>query len=126
MGRKTKMVLECDKITMKIHRIWHSAVDAEKELGLGKTTIVRRCIEKRTTKGKYVYRYMDDYDPKESFEGKYHRPVLAIRIRDRQTYAFYSLDEAAEYLNVGKTHVSTAITSGKPILYDMYLVKYLR
>ena len=90
MCPRSKKVFECDKITMEIVRQWDSATDAEKELGF---FVAGSCCRKNVSKGKYVYRYEDDYDPNESFEGKHFRPVLVVDIATRKKQAFYSIED---------------------------------
>lgn len=122
---KPRRVVECDKITMKITRVWNSTLDADRDLGLRPTTTYARCKGKRVSNGKYVYRFLDDYDPNEVFT-LYHRPVLAINTINKKKYAFYSVEEAAEYLCVSNVTLTHGITTQKPICYGLYMVKYIR
>lgn len=123
MCPRAKKVFECDKITMKVVRQWPSATEADKDLGF---LVAGRCSRKNVSKGKYVYRYEDDYDPNESFENKPNRPVLAIEVETKKKYAFYSVKDAAEYLNYSIKNIKYGIENRKPLGFGLYVVKYLR
>ena len=123
MCPRSKKVFECDKITMEIVRQWDSATDAEKELGF---FVAGSCCRKNVSKGKYVYRYEDDYDPNESFEGKHFRPVLVVDIATRKKQAFYSIEDAAKHLHYSVKAIQYSIVNRKPLGFWLYAVKYLR
>ena len=122
MARK---VYKCDKVTMKILDRYDSARAAERAEGV-KYGYLHCALRTRAVGTKpYVFRYASDYDPFESFEGKYGRPILVLDVVDGKTYTFNTIDEAAKELLIAPSTVTTCL-SRKIRALGCYKIEYAR
>jgi hypothetical protein len=119
-----RRVYKCDKITMRILEEYPSLVAAGNANGRGYTSIAKTCKERHVGRDRYVLRYAEDYDPKETFEGKKVRPVLCIDARTREVRAYYSADDAAKATRIRTWIVNDCIRNGAP--YGRWWFKHAR
>ena len=118
-------VVKCDKLSMKVVAWYPSAWEAEKANGYGPAKVARICEKKSVSHGKHVYRYADEYDPKETFEGKFNRPV-AMYDAERESLSLYeSLGEAARAIGYNQATVSASISNGT-MVGKRFVFKYAR
>lgn len=105
----SKRIYVCDKITMQVLREYDSAQQAQLDLRIR----VNQEARKRSVRhGRCVFRYADDYDANESFEGKYNRPVKCTHIESGMTATFYNLKSAAKAAGRDTTTIVKRIKNG--------------
>lgn len=102
-------------------KIWDSAQEASKELGISYSNISRVCSGKRDrrgaamkTAGNFVWVYKKDYDPGKDYKrvrgtkdiGKGTKPVLWLSENNEIIQEFYSLNSVSEVLDICPQTVS--------------------
>lgn len=110
---KHRRVVVCDKITMEIIEELPMMKDAAEIYGFKMKAIHKACQKRQVLKGRYVFRYAEDYDKYESFEGRRNRPVKMFL--DGKAVMFYSIEEAAKNLNYSKSHIEHALCDGREV-----------
>ena len=118
-------VVKCDKLSMKVVSWYPSAWAAEVENGYGPSRVAQICEKKRVCAGKHVYRYADEYDPNETFEGKFNRPVAMYDGVNESLSLFESLEKAAKAIGYHQSTVSASMTNGT-MVGRRYVFKYAR
>lgn len=121
----SRTVVECDKITMEITGLWFSVAEAARCLGISRPCIQQRCRTKSVTPGKYVYRFLDDWDTDEQFEGKTNRPILIENVKNKNVHMFHDFHEAVDGMGYGITSLSISLNHNK-LIDETFQVRYLR
>lgn len=122
----SRRVYVCDKITMQVLREYGSTYEAARKEGESVSTVYPACRNRRVSRwGRVVYRYADDYDPDERFDGKSGRPIVAVDYFTKKRLFFYTAEDAAKYLGVHPGSVHAAIKE-KRYITDRYRVGYAR
>lgn len=121
----SRAVVECDKITMQITRIWFSVTEAAECIGIGRTTMQNRCRYKSVTSGKYVYRFLDDWDMGERFTGSVNRPIAITNVKSKNVHWFHNFEEAADGMGYSTSTLSKALNHDK-LIDETFQVLYLR
>lgn len=125
MTRHGRTVYKCHKISMEVLEVYPSAADAARAYGMGHDSINKACRERRVTRKGYVWRYAEDYDPRESFEGRQNRPVVVYDAVSKAVGFYFSTREAANRLGV-KMNTIEAARDNKRYLNNRLIVKYAR
>lgn len=120
---ESKRVYRCDKITMEVVEIYRNTTDAQ--TGTEETHISGDCKARIVSKGRYVWRYEDDYDPNESFEGKRNRPVICGDYKKGRIFFFSSINVTSKALGLPKTTIFYAIKRNSKV-ENRYRFKYAR
>ena len=120
-----RAVLMCDKVTMKVIRRFGSAKEAARKTGELRDSITRSCLKRHVSSGGIVWRYEDDYDPEETFEGKNNRPVEVSDTKDGTATVYCNINDAAYALAYCERFVNHAIRSGR-LAGGRYLLSYAR
>lgn len=123
--REVRKVAKCDKITMEVIEVYNSELEAAKANNKPLETIKDACRRKTVSIGKYVYRFRDEVDEKETYEGKRNRPVLVVDAETKKARVFLTRAEAAKALCYCDATVFDAIYKKKP-LGGRYIIKYAR
>ena len=125
MKYNPRPVVKCDKLSMKVVSWYPSAWAAEKENGYRPSKVAQICERKRVPAGKFVYRYADEYDPNETFEGKFNRPVAMYDGVNESLSLLESLEKAAKAIGYHQSTVSVSMTNGT-MVGRRYVFKYAR
>lgn len=119
-------VVVCDKVTMRILKEYPSVTEAARNEGLNLANLHRSCTLKSVRRGDLpLYRFKDQYDPNESFEDRYNRPVMLIDSETKKVLVFYDIKDAARHAYVSPATVQRAIRCKVPISWR-YMAKYAR
>lgn len=122
----SKEVYVCDKITMDIIRKYRTAYEAAKSENEPLSSVNMACRRRRVSRwGKTVFRFADDYDPNESFDGKQGRPVLVTDIATGKSKVFYTTQEAADVIFVSRDYIGNAAKNNWVVL-KRYRLSYAR
>lgn len=102
-------------------KIWNSAQEASKALGISYSNISKVCSGKRDgsggamkTAGNFVWVFEKDYDPNKNYKrvsgtrtlGKGTKPVLLLSENNEIVQEFYSLNSVSEILDISPQGVS--------------------
>ena len=118
-------IAKCDKITMEVLAEYATCTEAAEASGVSMNTICASCRNRAVGKFDYVWRYAEDVDPRESFEGKCNRPVLVGDYEKNTIRAYPTLSDAAMVLGVDDSTVSRAIRM-YAMIKGRYRVRYAR
>ena len=121
----SRAVVECDKITMEINRVWFSVAEAARCVGVGISCMRERCTNKRVPPGKYVYRFLDDWDMDERFTGSINRPIVIINVKSKNVHMFHNFEEAADGMGYCVWTLSDSLNHDK-LIDETFQVLYLR
>lgn len=116
-------VCRCDKVTMKIVKTYPSANTAVKATGDHGIPIA--CRLRQVSNGRYIWRFVDDYDPNESFEGKYNRPVICEDITNNKITFYDTLAKAEKALFLDRGSIGGTMKRGFKVL-GRYRFRYAR
>lgn len=106
-----RRVYEIDKLTGEVTRVFASAYAADRALGNDVTTIANVARSRSVSRGRYFYRYEDDYVPHEDIRGRYHRPV-ALFEDGKPVGSVCDAATLAERLNLARNTVANAVRRG--------------
>lgn len=123
MDRRT--VYKCDKLSMEVLEVYPSAREAEVAHGLSYGAVANQCQTRSVSRFGYVFRYADEYDPEETFEGKYNRPVAVKDCITKAVAFFPTLTEAREELGLTRSAISSSM-SREYLLHGRYVAMYAR
>lgn len=121
----SRSVVECDKITMEINRVWFSVAEAARCVGVGVPCMRARCCNKSVTSGKYVYRFLDDWDMDERFTGSINRPIVITNVKSKNVHLFHDFEEAADGIGYSTCTLSRALNHDK-LIDETFQILYLR
>lgn len=124
MSDKRRVVM-CSKLTMRVLAEYDSVEAAADANGVSRITMSGRCNARGVNKGEVVFRFADDYDPKETFIGKINRPVAVVDTKTKHAVYFCGMREAADALGIPKNDASRAINKSCLVL-GRYLMCYAR
>lgn len=113
-GRKGRPVVLVKKTTREVVKRYQSIRGASRASGIHYDQIFDQC-NRRGLGGGYLYwRYEDDFDPNESFEGvRKNRPVLAVNKMTGHWVWFDSMADAGRHF-FGNVHgAKKAMKSGR-------------
>lgn len=119
------IVLKIDKVTGKAVKSFESVKDAAIDAQLRREQMTRHLKNRNIAPGLFYYRYGEDYDPLESFEGRQNRPVAVTDIDTGETVYFGCIKEVAEEYVIHKATVSVAIKRGSLVL-SQYRMRWAR
>lgn len=122
---KPRRVFKCDKLTMEIIEAYPSAREAERANDLPCSSVYHAAGLRNVGYEGYVWRYEDDYDPHESFEGKCNRPVAIMDTKTKAVAVFETLKVATEKTGISYSILTTSMRKGY-LAAKRYLVKYAR
>lgn len=120
---KPRPVYRCDKLTMKVLDKYANYREAESDMG--EYSVYGACNDRRVGPHKHVWRFADDYDPNETFEGKKNRPVVCGNIETEKIVFYENAAQAAEKLGVQRQTITIAIYRGS-LVSGRYRFKYAR
>ena len=115
-GSQKRPVVKCDKLTMRTVETYESASEADRRNGLKKGTVANCCRLKKVGFDDFVWRFEDEYDPNETFEGCHNRPIVLRNVETGEVYAFGSSRKAARALMIPGVAILAAIKSKEPLL----------
>ena len=119
-------VFKVDKITGKVLERYGSAVDAAEANGLtryGMYSHLRDCV---LSPSREVYRYERDYNPREEFGSKKHKPILCVEATSgRRVAVFDSVAQAAHALYLTNSAIVQACMHGRRTACGRYKLMYL-
>lgn len=118
-------VYKCDKLSMKVVAEYPSAAAAARDNGLSPTGVAHAAKNKEITYGPYIYRYVEDYDPNETFEGRNNRPIICYDTKTKMAVVFVGTDKAAAALGVDVKRISCSMHA-KTRLLGRYVFKFAR
>lgn len=118
-----RQVYRCDKVTMEIVNVYPGVNAAAKAANT--RSVQTSCNHRRVSSDRYIWRYADDYDPNESFEGKYNRPVACIDAINNTITFYDTLAKAEKALFLGSGTVTRALRKDSLVL-GRYKFKYAR
>ena len=118
-------VVMCDKPTMKVLDRFPSVLVASISTGIPIRRIEGACDKNQVSKGKFVWRYLDSYDPDETFEGRHNRPILVTDTETGEAKAYCSFGEAAKALYTNADYVSLCRSKGR-LAYGRYEIAFAR
>jgi hypothetical protein len=121
--RDPKPVVKVDKITREIVARYPSTCAAEQAEGVPKTSIWAACNKKALTRGRYYYRYAEEFDPCEVFHTKHGCPLALLDAKTGKYKLFASRKEISGFLLIGEHYIGVAI-AGKKKLLGRYYVCY--
>lgn len=121
-----KAVYKCDKFDMSIVAKYPSATEACIQNGLRRARVSEIARDRLVDKGRYIYRYKNDYDPNESFEGKKNRPVLIGDFKTGKKFAACCIQEAADFMPISISSMQHAVIDSDMLICGRYKIKYLR
>lgn len=121
--RKARRVLEVDKITGAVVGEYRSACEADDSRGVQRTTTAHQCSARAIPKGRVCWRYADEYDACESYEGRKNRPV-AVFIDGKLIGVACDPLTLAERMGEGPCNVHQALHLGHR-LQRRYVLRYL-
>lgn len=112
----TRKVYKIDKYTWDIVDEYKSIHAAEKANNLSRWTISNGCHHRAVSKGRYVWRFVEDYEPNEDISGSNFEPCTVCDVKTGKTYIVPSSAEFARRLSLQPQIVSRAILSGALVL----------
>lgn len=115
-GSQKRPVVKCDKLTMRTIETYESASEADRRNGLKKGTVANCCRLKKVGFDDFVWRFEDEYDQGESFEGCHNRPIVLRDVETGETYVFGSSRKAGDALKIPGVAIRTAIDTRQPLL----------
>ena len=120
---KPRPVYRCDKLTMKVLDKYANYREAESDTG--EYSVYGSCRYRRVGPYRHVWRFADDYDPNETFEGKRNRPVACGNIETESIVFYENITQAADKLGLEKGAIVLAMKRGS-IVNSRYRFKYAR
>lgn len=124
-GSAVRAVYKCDKKTMRIVEKYPSASEAARRNKLNPTSLGHAARTLSVTPGPYVWRYAEDYDPNEKFEGKHNRPVAVYDSITRTLAVFNRIEDAARAVGTRDSYIITAMKN-QTMYKSRYVFKYAR
>ena len=118
-------VLKIDKVSGGIVRSFETVKDAAADAGIRREQMSRHLKGKRLSPGMFYYRYADDYDPCETFEGRPNRPIAVTDTYTGETAYYGSASDVARKYIVTLSNVSYAIRHDNLVL-GQYKMKWAR
>ena len=107
-------VVKAKKTTREIVAVYDSAAAAARAEGTSPSRISKRCARRSLGRGDCYYRFMDEFDPNESFErAERYRPVLAVNKLTGHWMWFESAKAASEAFYGSHCGVDVAIRRGR-------------
>ena len=109
-----RAVVQVDKATRRPLRAYGSVSEAARAAGMPRTSLERILRGRGMTSGPSYYRYADDFDPGEGFEGRRKRAVGAWAGGPRPARVFDDSAEAARAYRVEAVTIRKSIATGRP------------
>lgn len=125
MGRPPREVYLCNKVTLEIVGVYSGVMDASRANGVSYSRIRSACDQRSVSDGRYIWRYAEDYDPNESFEGKCNRPVICVDMQTKKVMVFDTPKKADEALCFSRGRISESI-SEDTLVAGRFKFKYAR
>ena len=125
MTFEAHVVYKVDKYTMQVVEIYLGTQDAAIANEKRPSFIAQACAGKTLTRDRWFYRYEEDYDPCEPFDGKLNRPVAVYDAQDKVVGLFPCPAAAARAIGVSTSNITHAIRK-KMVMRDRYIAKFLR
>lgn len=120
-----RQVLKANKITRQVEEAYPSIVSAAMSAGMRSKRMDDLCRKRNLPKGMSYYRYAEDFDPNESFEGKRNRPVVLLDTVSGERLWFGDRADCGERMGWSENRVSSSISSGsRSLLGGQYLARY--
>ena len=91
---RQRAIVVADKVTMEVVGEYSTARDCASDMGMNDAVIIEIAKKRRLSRGPFIYRFAEDFDPNESFDGKYNRPVRVTDYRTGESMDFHELSEA--------------------------------
>lgn len=113
-GGRGRAVIEVDKATRRPLRAYGSVSEAARATGTPRTSLERVLRDRGMSSGPSYYRYADDFDPAEEFEGRRRRAVGAWAGGARPARVFDDSAAAARAYRVETVTIRAAIATGRP------------
>ena len=121
---KGRPVVLVDKVTGKAVRSYPSSAAAAHAEGYEPPTVTTAARLRIVPRGRFAWRYADEHDPRERFEGKCARPV-AVYEGGELLFVADSVCDAARRLGASREGADAAIRRGKPLLFGRYSLRLL-
>lgn len=125
LANHKRHVVKCDKLSMRVVEMFESARDAEKKYGFHKNTVANICMKKTVSKGRFVWRFADEHDINETFEGKTYRPVEVLDGQTGERMYFESTQATAKAFGVPPIAVTQTLARDGKFL-NRYALRYAR
>lgn len=119
------VVYKVDKYSMQVVEVYFGTYDAAVANEKKPSFVAQVCIDKTLTRDRWFYRYEEDYDDGESFEGKLNRPVAVYDSKAKVAGLFPCAQAAAKAAGVATSTMTHAIKK-KTVIRDRFIAKYLR
>ena len=120
-----RRVLVCDKLTMEVVKTYESMSRAAAREGRDASNFYWTLTKKRVGPGRFVYRYEEDYDPEETFEGRRHRPVLLFDKSTGQKAVFFDKKKLADSIFSSAKTIDLALKDGH-LIAGRFALRYAR
>ena len=108
-----RAVVKAKKTTREVVAVFDSVHAAACEGGKRPDVLLRTLARKGLGTGEFYYRYVEEFDPTESFEhSRKHRPVLAVNKLTGHWLWFEGVNAAAQHFGMKPSAVSGSLRSG--------------
>lgn len=119
-----RKVVAFNKATMDIVDVYNDAVECAEKNGIQVNSLHTILRNKSLMRGAVCFRYLDDFDVNESYEGKRYRPVVLTDTETGRRFCFYNASLASKALRVDPSSIYTSIVGGSKVLcrytFDYY------
>ena len=118
-------VFRINKLTRDIEGVYPSVASAARSVGMRGKRMDDLCRKRNLPPGAFYYRFEDDFDRDESFEGKRNRPVVLVDESTGSKLWFVDRAECAKTMGWSTARVSASISSGRSsLLGGQYVALY--
>ena len=121
-----RSVFRINKLTRDIEGVYPSVTSAARSAGMRGKRMDDLCRKRNLPPGTFYYRFADDFDRDESFEGKRNRPVVLVDASTGFKLWFADRAECAKTMGWSAARVSSSISSGQSsLLGGQYVARYV-
>lgn len=123
---RQRSIVVADKVTMEVVGEYSTARDCASDTGMNDAVIIEIAKKRRVSRGPFIYRFAEDFDPNESFDGKYNRPVRVTDCETGESMGFHEISEAdAHYQHRGALYEGQTLRVGH-VVNRRLKTEYLR
>lgn len=116
--RECRAVVEVDKLTRRVNRRFKSASECAQATGIPWSSLIERLRRKGLGDGRFYYRYVEEFDPAERFEGQRGCPVMAVNERGEAIEAWPDSAIAAAEIGVTRRQLCQGIARGRVFNFE--------
>ena len=125
MAINKRSILKIDKLTRSVVKRYESSYAAGLAEGMGDRLIYSCAWKKSLSRGRYYYRFEEDYDPDEDFSRCCNKPVVVTDVVSGKSLACPDLHYVSEKLSVPIGTLRTAICTDRNV-FGRLKIAYLK